>query len=150
MFSNHLIVGFLGILALCAAILTGKAYAAEEAPSIVWHDAVDIGIEGIGWTDTKTPYDRLSGRAEGVVTGAVWGLSLNSAGLCVRFTTDASSVRARWTLRQSGLSMDHMPSTGDSGIDLYAKVDGVWLYAGTARIKGGTRDQEYTLASGIP
>jgi hypothetical protein len=52
----------------------------------------------------------------------VWNLSRQSAGMCVRFVTDADAIWARWTLTNPALAMPHMPATGVSGLDLYVKT----------------------------
>jgi hypothetical protein len=99
-----------------------------------WYDCRDIGVEGKGWTDTQSFYDRLPARAAGAAPRAVWELSHHSAGICVRFTTDAPSIQVRWTLRSGDLAMPHMPATGVSGVDLYAKAkDGRWRFVGNGR-----------------
>ncbi len=71
---------------------------ASPAGRTVWHDCKEIGVEGKGWTDTLSFYDRLPAKAQGKAPASVWGLSRLSAGLCVRFTTDAPSIEVRWTL----------------------------------------------------
>jgi hypothetical protein len=100
----------------------------DESSQTLWYDVRDLGVEGQGWSDTKAPYDRLPAKAEGVVRAAVWGLSRHSAGLCVRFVTDAATLQARWTLTSDRLAMPHMAATGVSGLDLYVKVDGRWRW----------------------
>jgi len=39
----------------------------------------------------------------------------------VRFQTDATSIHVHYQLHKDRLSMPHMPATGVSGIDLYAR-----------------------------
>lgn len=102
----------------------------EVANNLKWYDARDLGIEGQGWRDTESPYDRLPARAQSLVRPPVWNLAHCSAGLCVRFMTDSPSISARWTLRDANLAMNHMPATGMSGLDLYRKLDGRWVWAG--------------------
>ena len=89
---------------------------------LVWHNIADWGVEGKGWTDSEHYYDRFPAKAKGVVRPPVWNLSTHSAGLCTRFQTDATTIKARWTLRSSTLALPHMPSTGVSGLDLYVQV----------------------------
>ncbi|MBN2316351.1 MAG: SGNH/GDSL hydrolase family protein [Sedimentisphaerales bacterium] len=102
--------------------------------TIPWYDIRHLGVEGKGWTDTKSFYDRLPAKAEGVVRGPVWNLSLDSAGMCVRFVTDANEIQARWELRSESLAMPHMPATGVSGLDLYVKdANGTWRWLATGR-----------------
>jgi hypothetical protein len=89
---------------------------------VAWYGAHDIGVEGQGWADVESPFDRLPARAKESVRSAVWGLSKQSAGLAVKFVTDATEIHARWTLTSSRLEMNHMPATGVSGLDLYAST----------------------------
>jgi hypothetical protein len=119
----------------------------DEKTGILWYDAKAVGLEGQGWSDTKAPYDRLPARAEGVVRPPVWGLSRNSTGLCVRFVTASPAVHARWTLTGKNLAMPHMPATGVSGLDLYAKVDGRWRWVGNGRPTSATNTAAFTTSS---
>ena len=102
-------------------------------PKLEWHDARALGVEGKGWQDTRSFYDRLPARAEKVVRAPVWNLSHDSAGLCLRFTTDAATISARWTLRKEALALAHMPASGVSGLDLYVKEKGKWHWLGGGR-----------------
>ena len=52
-------------------------------PELEWVDAKKLSVEGLGFKDVKAPYDRLPGRAEGLVPSAVWSLSRDSAGALV-------------------------------------------------------------------
>ena len=97
---------------------------------VAWYDVQNISVEGKGWSDTESFYDRLPSRAKGVVRDEVWGLSRDAAGLCVRFATDASAILVAW---DGGDGMQHMPATGKSGVDLYVKRDGVWRYLRVGR-----------------
>jgi hypothetical protein len=116
---------------------------------LLWYDIRAVGVEGQGWTDTKAPFDRLPAKAEKAVRPPVWGLSRDSTGLCVRFVTDATTIHARWTLTKKNLAMPHMPATGVSGLDLYAKTDaGKWLWVGVGRPTAPTNSA--TLVSGLP
>ena len=94
--------------------------------SIQWSDVATLTIEGKGFDDVEAFYDRLPARAQGSVPDPVWNLSRDSAGICARFTSDATALHARWTLRKERLAMEHMPATGVSGLDLYVRVDGAW------------------------
>jgi len=115
-----------------------------------WRDVTEWGVEGRGWADQerKRWFDRFPAKAEGKVTKAVWNLSRHSAGMMVRFKTDATTIRAKWTLLSSRLGMPHMPPSGVSGLDLYARdVKGQWRWA--AATKPNKQDMEATLLSGI-
>ncbi|MBI1349046.1 hypothetical protein GC163_22470 [bacterium] len=114
---------------------------APAKPEVQWKDVKELGLEGQGWTDVKAPYDRLPARAEGKVRDAVWNLSRNSAGMCVRFVTDSPTIHARWTVTSSNLAMPHMAATGVSGVDLYARNDqGQWRWVAVGQPKAQTND----------
>jgi len=77
-------------------------------------------IEGQAWAkELKNPYDRLPSRAEKVVRDAVWGLSQQSAGLMIRFRSNAAEIKIRYIVGGKQ-ALPHMPATGVSGMDLYA------------------------------
>jgi hypothetical protein len=100
---------------------------------VQWVDIREFGVEGRAFGDVANFYDRLPARAQGVVTEAVWRLASHSAGMCVRFVTDARMINARWTVRNERLAMDHMPATGVSGLDLYVRREDGWRWIGVGR-----------------
>lgn len=104
----------------------------------VWRDAATLGIEGRGWTETTSPYHRFPTRAKAQVPSSVWELSQSSAGLVIRFVTRADQVEVRWSLTSGALAMPHMPATGVSGVDLYAREaeGGVWRFVQNGRPAG--------------
>ncbi|MFA6239349.1 MAG: SGNH/GDSL hydrolase family protein [Candidatus Hydrogenedentales bacterium] len=123
---------------------------ADAEKKLNWFDARLLGIEGQGWTDVESPYDRLPSRAKGVVRDPVWSLSKDSAGLCVRFVTDSPNVWVRWKLNSANLAMDHMPATGVSGVDLYARDGAAWKWVGIGRTKGSDLNQEAQVVNTAP
>ncbi len=89
-------------------------------------------LEGQAWPkEVKSRYDRFPARAEKSVDLNVWNLSHNSAGLSLRFKSNASDITVRYVVQNKGnFAMPHMPATGVSGIDLYAKDhSGKWVWA---------------------
>ena len=118
------------LLALVPSFLPAAELTFQKGEDgVKWLEIRQLGLEGQGWTDVKSPYDRLPAKAEGVVRDAVWNLSRDSAGMAVRFVSDSPKIHARWTLTKSRLEMPHMPATGVSGLDLYAKDDkGTWRW----------------------
>jgi hypothetical protein len=115
-----------------------------------WHDAKKLTVEGLGFKDLKSPYDRLPLRAEGVVRQAVWDLSRDSSGVLVRFTANTTTLRARWTLTNKNLASVNITAVASSGLDLYAKDNtGRWRWLGIGR---PTRfpDNVETLAAVLP
>ncbi|MBR6141540.1 MAG: SGNH/GDSL hydrolase family protein [Bacteroidaceae bacterium] len=88
-----------------------------------WQNPLEAGentIHNRWWnSELKDSYHRLPPRAEGVVREAVWNLSKQSAGLSICFHTNSPSIKMRYKVG-GGLNMFHMPTTGVSGLDLYA------------------------------
>ncbi|HAX41272.1 MAG TPA: hypothetical protein DCY80_01785 [Solibacterales bacterium] len=116
---------------LSAAVLPAPGQ--DTAPALGWTDVRQLRVEGQGWTETAAPFDRFPARAESSVRKAVWDLSRHSAGIAVRFVTNASTIHARWTLRNERLAMPHMPATGVSGLDLYVRLPNRWHWVANGR-----------------
>lgn len=123
--------------------------APAEGEELAWYDASGLAVEGKGWTDTAEFWHRLPARAKDEVRKEVWGLSTHSAGIAVRFVTDAPKIVARWTVTSASLAMPHMPATGVSGLDLYVHHEGTWCWVGAGR-PGNSPSNEAVLVSKPP
>ncbi|MEN6535873.1 MAG: SGNH/GDSL hydrolase family protein, partial [Bryobacteraceae bacterium] len=134
--------------ALLSALVVIPCLAQKPEVAVNWHDARQLRVEGQGWTDTKHPFDRFPARAEAIIRKPVWSLSQNSAGIRVRFVTDAATIRARWTLRNENLALPHMPATGVSGLDLYVRLGNGWRWVANGRPLKVTNEQ--TLVKNWP
>jgi hypothetical protein len=136
------------LLSLGSAPLLAQTSAAP--PELDWYDAKKFTVEGLGFRDVKSPYDRLPGRAEALVPAPVWNLSHDSAGALVRFVAGTTAIHARWKLINKSLASANITAVASSGLDLYAKTDaGKWRWLGIGR---PTQFPENTdaLVSGIP
>lgn len=120
----------------------------EGETKTAWYSASAMGIEGRGWSDAETAFDRLPARAARIVRPAVWSLSKHSAGLCLRFETDATELQVRWELTSADLAMPHMPATGVSGVDLYVHTESGWKWLANGRPTAQTNLA--TLVTGLP
>jgi hypothetical protein len=119
-------------------------------PKLDWHDVTTWGVEGRAWPELKRNrwFDRLPAEAQSKVTGPVWSLSHDSAGMVARFKTDATAIWADYKLSNSRLAMPHMPATGVSGVDLYARDDkGVWRWVNVT--KPAALDVKMEIQSGL-
>lgn len=102
--------------------------ALDCAAQWTWHDPLKEKGQGTsfiqnqGWDEEGGNYRRLPLRAKGKVRDEVWRLACESAGLAIRFRTDAEDIRVRYRVT-GGFSMPHMPATGVSGVDLYRDAD---------------------------
>lgn len=135
---------------------------AQEAPPAVaagtpvvengtaWYDVTHWGVEGrILPEQPRTRwFDRFPSSAEGKVTAAVWNLSRDSAGMMFRFKTNSPSIHVHYELRSDRLAMPHMPATGVSGVDLYARDDqGKWKWVQVTR--PGAKTVKVELIGGL-
>ncbi|MFT6809862.1 MAG: lysophospholipase L1-like esterase [Saprospiraceae bacterium] len=98
---------------------------AQSDGTISWWNPAENSIsviEGQAWSQKLfSEYDRLPSRAKGKVANDVWNNSRHSAGLMIRFRSNASSINIRYQVRdRENYGMNHMPATGKSGVDLYA------------------------------
>ena len=94
-------------------------------------------VDGQAWPGQVAGYfDRLPAAAAATVRPAVWTLSTNSAGLQLRFISDAPEIIVKYIVKDT-FQLPNMPATGVSGLDLYTKtIDGSWLWCG-GRLKFG-------------
>jgi lysophospholipase L1-like esterase len=92
--------------------------------NLCWHDARTLTIEGKGWQDTASFYERLPVKARDIVNEKHWKHAQCPAGMTVHFTTNSPSLFARW----DGLAAQ--PDTSAGGLDLYVRHDGKWRWLG--------------------
>ncbi len=115
-------------------LLPGFAGAATT-DSLVYKDASGLVLLGKGFEDTPSLFNRLPVALEQKTRPPLWSLSLNSAGLAVRFRTSSRTIACRWTVT-GDVVMNHFAPTGIKGVDLYALVKGEWKYVNTGRPAG--------------
>jgi lysophospholipase L1-like esterase len=132
------------IIAAAYSLLLTNAFAQK----LTWYDPVknDFAvIEGQGWPkEVAAPYDRFPARAEKTVNPNVWNISHSSAGLYIKFKTNANAISIRYVIKGMQ-SMTHMPATGVSGIDLYAlDPNGKWIWAPGHHTMGDTCEYHFT------
>lgn len=108
---------------LLLTYLLSAVYVLTTSAQTRWMNPLEQGeniVHGRWWnSELRDNFHRLTPRAENKVRGAVWRLSKQSAGLSICFHTNAPSIKVRYGVK-GGLNMFHMPTTGVSGVDLYA------------------------------
>jgi len=124
-------------LAVAMAMVIGSASSfvhAKDDPALVWHDVQEWGIEGKGWNDTEKFFDRLPERANGKVPKPVWNLSRHSAGMLVRFKTNATSIWVDHVVTGDVTPSPNLTPIAKNGLDLYATdADGNWKWLSVTR-----------------
>ena len=148
------------IFAVAGVLAAGVAFAQENAVEkydsrmalqsavvdtngVKWIDGKYLPLEGKCFSNTTAYYDRLPSNVTVKVNVGVRGLRNHSSGMQFRFRTDSKNLHIKWKPINLSLAMDHMPSTGVSGIDIYGQdADGKWRFVRQGRIrdakKGGS------------
>ncbi|MEC8555514.1 MAG: SGNH/GDSL hydrolase family protein [Planctomycetota bacterium] len=109
---------------------------AKAADGLLWFDVTLGEVEGRILPDQARErwFDRFPASAQKTVTSNVWNLSRHAAGMMVRFETDSTEIHVDYELLSRNLAMSHMPATGVSGIDLYARDgEGRWRWVQVTR-----------------
>ena len=108
---------------------------------VKWIDGRYLPIEGRAFGDTEHYYDRLPANVTTNVNRGVRAMKHHTSGMLFRFRTDSKKLSVKWVPYNTGLSMDHMPATGMSGIDVYRfdEQAGAWRYLCTGRIRDGVK-----------
>lgn len=106
----------------CVCLLIAVAQCLDLCAQTCWYNPLEeasLPLHGRGWNaEIGKAYARLPLRAKETVPLSVWNISRQSAGLYVRFHTNAADIRVKYKV-SGGLAMAHMPATGVSGVDLY-------------------------------
>jgi lysophospholipase L1-like esterase len=135
------------LLLLSAVLLFSIALRAQTQSISWWNPATHEFpvIEGQAWTEgTETFYDRLPTKAKDVVREPVWNLSKHTAGMMIRFRSNAEEITVRYGVG-GNQAMPHMPATGVSGVDLYAiSSDGDWNWCRGGYSFGDTITYRFT------
>ena len=130
-----------------ASVLCAPIHAQQD-DGLAWTDVSAWQLEGRAFADRSAPFDRLPATARDDVRKVVWDLSRHSAGIAARFKTNGRELHVRYRLRSARLAMYHMPATGVSGVDLYAKDDaGRLRWVSVSKPKG--RDVRQRLCAGL-
>lgn len=130
---NKLLMKRISILILLFFCFFCTASFSQTTATYKWLDPAKAGfpvIEGQAWpTETTVAYDRFPVRAQKELNPNVWDISHSSAGLYIKFKTDAPNLVIRYKVK-GDFAMSHMPATGVSGLDLYAlDPNGKWCLA---------------------
>ena len=133
-----------------AVFVLGTCCIAKSSPfphniaedSITFYDGHMFNI--IGKYHREKHYYRFPHKFKETLRENVWRLGQNTAGLGIRFRTNASTIIVRWTVLNDA-SLPHMPATGVKGVDLYTFSNNGWQYVRTGFPKG--KDNQSTLLS---
>ncbi|SFS99339.1 N-terminus of Esterase_SGNH_hydro-type [Zhouia amylolytica] len=92
-----------------------------------WKDGREFKIYGQLDDTNISYYKRLPDTLERHLRAPLWKLSEQASGLYIKFKTNTSSVSISYQV-ENPIAFPHMPSTGVSGVDLYAKSGDTWQW----------------------
>jgi len=103
------------------------------ADTLTFYDARQFTV--IGRFHNEDNYRRFPQRYKGVLRDQVWEESLSSAGISIRFRTNATRIAVRWSLREIDPLSKEAGSIGTDGVDLYCNTGTGWQYVNTGKPK---------------
>ncbi len=120
----------------------------QDKQNIIYFGYESFLLEGCDIVDSlkENRYDRLPLSYKERVRKPVWDLSKNAAGLSIKFSSNTTTIRVKWTLLNN-TKMNHMAQTGIGGLDLYFNNHGKWQYVNTAKPSGF--ENEFTLTKNM-
>lgn len=132
------------LLLLPLLLLATTAFAGIE-----YHDAAGLPRLGSAAPDASMVYTRLPDSLQGRVRDELWDLGKHSAGIVVRFRTEATEIHVRWHNRIK-FNMNHMTPTGIRGLDLYMlDPDSTWSFVNSGRPSLSKATTETKIAGGL-
>ena len=126
---------------LMVGVFTVKAQSSSHniaADSLIFHDANEFTI--IGKFHNEKSYHRFPQRYKGVLRDQVWEESLCSAGIAIRFRTNATQIVVRWSLSEVDPLSKKAGPIGTDGVDLYAYIAAGWQYINSGKPKNKTTE----------
>lgn len=137
---------------ICAALaaLASLPCQAIKTSEMVAHDISGMPVLGTLAPDASKAYSRLPDSLEQAVRPDLWALGLNSAGLSIRFRSDATDIGASWKALNK-FSMNHMTPTGIRGMDLYVlEPDSGWTTVASARPSMSSHNSKSLIMDNMP
>ena len=130
-------------LVVATILLSSVAIA---APKYQYVDASSLTIINKAQND-GLPLNRIDVEQFDIPKSAKSGLR-NTTGLAVVFSTDSRSIRVKWSTTAKRLGSNMTPIF-HSGLDLYIKENGKWVFAGVARPKTVGQEHEYVAVKNM-
>lgn len=123
-------------------LITISIHTTGQTGSYTWHNPMNQPfpvVEGQGWpAELFQTFHRLPNRFEEQVREPVWNLSKHASGLYIKFQSNATDLQVQYQV-SGQRSLNHIPETGVSGLDLYAlHNDGEWMWVRPQRNFGDT------------
>ena len=109
---------------ICVMLVSFKSQAQTN-----WYNPFKVQFSVVQGQAQPGSFQRLPSALKDEVRQPVWALAQNTAGEYIEFTSIAKKITVRYQVN-GALNMPHMPTTGVSGLDLYAHNEkGTWDWA---------------------
>lgn len=124
----------------CLIVAVLCSFAIKTA-DLVWHPMSQYPLHGtLSPHSDSLSYVRVPDSLKASMRPELYDLATNTAGMYIRFATDASAIGARWKATKK-FNMNHMTAAGIRGLDLYTRLDdGTWTTVGSARPSFGSHN----------
>lgn len=115
---------------LCASLMFISGTYAKD---MVYHDATKFPLYGSAVKNDSLTFTRLPDSLKTKIRKELYDLGTNTAGLFIRFSSDAKKMKVKWNSTYN-LEMNHMAPSGIRGFDVYTLMDdGHWEFVSPAR-----------------
>lgn len=120
-------------ITIITTLITAIFYTINIYGETKYYDASQFSIIGKPVYNNSIQYGRLPDSLENKIRQPLWDLGRNSAGIAIRFSSNTTSISAKWDVWLIR-NMNHMTPTGIRGLDLYCLQDnGTWAFVNCAR-----------------
>lgn len=133
---------FLSLLFACTVMVCG-------AKNLVYHDARQFPLLG-SVVPVEEGYTRFPKALKSQVKRELlYTLGTNTAGMAIRFSSDATALSAKWVSTLE-LEMNHMTPVGIRGLDLYTLDDNnEWTFVSSVRPTVNKKASKYAIVDGM-
>lgn len=119
-------------LAAVLALTASMSVAAIKTSELKWIPMKGFPVYGTLAKSDSIAYVRLPDSLCTQVRPDLYALGKNTAGMYIRFASDASAIGAKWKSLNK-FDMNHMTAAGIRGLDLYTLENGKWTTLSSAR-----------------
>ncbi len=115
---------------LCASFISLGGIFAND---VIYHDATKFPLYGSAVRNDSVTFTRLPDSLKSKIRKELYDLGTNTAGLFIRFSTNATKMKVKWN-STFNCEMNHMAPSGIRGFDVYTLMeDGRWEFVAPAR-----------------
>lgn len=130
----------------CYSVQSIRATDLRKAEPTKYYDAKEFTLIGKGNKSGNNYYHRVDTANYTNLPKPTKKLLTNASGLIIAFKTNSTQIDCKWKLSSYKVS-NNMTAIAHSGLDLYIKENGEWLYAGVGRPSGV--DSHYTVVKNM-